>query len=66
AAGGPRGGGVWGARGRPPARAGRGAGAVTVVCVFVLVGLALGAQGFAPALRSVCSATRRLAHGLFR
>ncbi|WP_238426880.1 murein biosynthesis integral membrane protein MurJ [Streptomyces adustus] len=48
------------------ASAGLAAGAATVVCVFVLVGLALGAQGFAPALRSVCSATRRLAHGLFR
>ncbi|MGX1546810.1 murein biosynthesis integral membrane protein MurJ [Streptomyces adustus] len=48
------------------ASAGLAAGAATVVCVFVLVGLALGTQGFAPALRSVCSATRRLAHGLFR
>ncbi|MFG2945668.1 murein biosynthesis integral membrane protein MurJ [Streptomyces adustus] len=48
------------------ASAGLAAGAATVACVFVLVGLALGAQGFAPALRSVCSATRRLAHGLFR
>ncbi|MDH6518956.1 putative peptidoglycan lipid II flippase [Streptomyces sp. SAI-135] len=43
------------------------AGSATVAAVFVLLGLALGAQGFAPALRSVRAAartiTRRLPHG---
>ncbi|MFD9000414.1 murein biosynthesis integral membrane protein MurJ [Streptomyces sp. NPDC059582] len=46
--------------------AGLAMGSLTVVCVFVLIGLALHTEGFAPALRSVRSATRRLAHGLFR
>lgn len=43
------------------------AGTATVAAVFVLLGLALGAQGFAPALRSVRATartlTRRLTHG---
>ena len=38
-------------------------GSLTVVTVFVLLGLALGAQGFAPALRSVRTVTQRLVHG---
>ncbi|MGX1369910.1 putative peptidoglycan lipid II flippase [Streptomyces canus] len=42
-------------------------GSATVAAVFVLLGLALGVQGFAPALRSVRAAvrtfTRRLPHG---
>ncbi|MET7679994.1 lipid II flippase MurJ [Streptomyces sp. NPDC005423] len=48
----------------PPA--GLAAGAVTVTVVFVLLGWALDAQGFAPALSSVRSVTRRLTHGRFR
>jgi putative peptidoglycan lipid II flippase len=39
------------------------AGGTTVTVVFVLLGWALGAQGIAPALRSVRPATRRHAHG---
>jgi putative peptidoglycan lipid II flippase len=39
------------------------AGALTVTAVFVLLGRALGVQGVARALRTVRSATRRLAHG---
>ncbi|MEU6590724.1 lipid II flippase MurJ [Streptomyces sp. NPDC046881] len=42
------------------------AGAATVTVVFVLLGWALGAQGFAPALRSVRSLTRKLAHAVLR
>jgi putative peptidoglycan lipid II flippase len=42
------------------------AGLLTVTAVFALLGLALGAQGVAPAFRSVRSVTRRLAHGRFR
>ncbi|WP_316776319.1 murein biosynthesis integral membrane protein MurJ [Streptomyces sasae] len=38
------------------------AGAATVTFVFVLLGWALDAQGFAPALRFVGTVTRRLAH----
>ncbi|MEU9453583.1 lipid II flippase MurJ [Streptomyces sp. NPDC048277] len=41
------------------------AGAATVTAVFVLIGWALDAQGFAPALRSVGTVTRRLAHAVF-
>ncbi len=41
-------------------------GCTTVTVVFVLLGWALGAQGFAPALESVRSVTRRLSHGRFR
>lgn len=41
-------------------------GCVTVAAVFVLLGRALGAQGFAPALRSVRSVTRRLTHARIR
>jgi putative peptidoglycan lipid II flippase len=39
------------------------AGCLTVVTVFVLLGLALGAQGLEPALHSVRTVTRRLQHG---
>ncbi|WP_330236376.1 murein biosynthesis integral membrane protein MurJ [Streptomyces sp. NBC_00566] len=46
--------------------AGLAAGGLTVTTVFVLLGWALGAQGFAPALRSVRTHTRRLAHAVFR
>ncbi|WP_434097247.1 lipid II flippase MurJ [Streptomyces pharetrae] len=42
------------------------AGLLTVTVVFALLGRALGAQGVAPAFRSVGSVTRRLAHGRFR
>ncbi|MFJ5263783.1 lipid II flippase MurJ [Streptomyces sp. NPDC088387] len=42
------------------------AGAVVVTVVFVLIGAALGAQGCAPAVSSVRSATRRLRHALSR
>ncbi|MFQ3559946.1 lipid II flippase MurJ [Streptomyces gramineus] len=41
------------------------AGATAVTVVFVLLGWALDAQGFAPALRSVGTLTRRLAHAVF-
>ncbi|MFJ8056331.1 murein biosynthesis integral membrane protein MurJ [Streptomyces sp. NPDC096142] len=41
-------------------------GCATVTVVFVLLGWALGAQGFAPALESVRSVTRRLSHGRSR
>ncbi|MFJ9706813.1 murein biosynthesis integral membrane protein MurJ [Streptomyces sp. NPDC101234] len=40
------------------------AGAATVTFVFVLLGWALDAQGFAPALRFVGTVTRRLAHAV--
>ncbi|MEV5525863.1 murein biosynthesis integral membrane protein MurJ [Streptomyces prunicolor] len=42
------------------------AGCTTVTVVFVLLGWALGAQGFAPALETVRSVTRRLPHGRSR
>ncbi|MFJ9346695.1 murein biosynthesis integral membrane protein MurJ [Streptomyces sp. NPDC101237] len=41
------------------------AGATAVTVAFVLLGWALDAQGFAPALRSVGTLTRRLAHAVF-
>ncbi|MGW7543821.1 murein biosynthesis integral membrane protein MurJ [Streptomyces sp. NPDC054770] len=41
------------------------AGVTAVTAVFVLLGWALDAQGFAPALRSVATVTRRLAHAVF-
>ncbi|MFD4510409.1 murein biosynthesis integral membrane protein MurJ [Streptomyces sp. NPDC058457] len=41
------------------------AGTTAVTVVFVLLGWALDAQGFAPALRSVATVTRRLAHAVF-
>ncbi|WP_406436149.1 murein biosynthesis protein MurJ [Streptomyces sp. NBC_00631] len=40
-------------------------GATAVTVLFVLLGRVLDAQGFAPALRSVATATRRLAHAVF-
>ncbi|MGW7790922.1 hypothetical protein ACWGKX_25985, partial [Streptomyces tricolor] len=46
--------------------AGLAAGGTTVALVFVLLGRALGAQGFAPALRSVRTLSRRLAHAVLR
>nr|WP_225821428.1 lipid II flippase MurJ [Streptomyces sp. TML10] len=46
--------------------AGLAAGGATVTVVFVLLAWALGAQGFAPALRSVRTLTRRLAHAVLR
>ncbi|MEU6279997.1 lipid II flippase MurJ [Streptomyces sp. NPDC047028] len=46
--------------------AGLAAGTATVTVVFVLLGLALGAHGFAPALRFVRTRTRRLAHAVLR
>ncbi len=46
--------------------AGLAAGTATVTVVFVLLGRALGAQGFAPALRSVRTLTRKLAHAVLR
>lgn len=49
-----------------PPLAGLTAGGATVAFVFVLLGWALGAQGFAPALRSVHTRTRKLAHALLR
>ncbi|MET7284468.1 lipid II flippase MurJ [Streptomyces sp. NPDC005573] len=53
--------------GRPASPlAGLAAGGVTVTVVFVLLCWALGAQGFAPALRSLTTHTRRLAHAVFR
>ncbi|MFJ5174009.1 murein biosynthesis integral membrane protein MurJ [Streptomyces griseoviridis] len=41
-------------------------GCVTVAVVFVVLGWALGAQGFAPALRSVRSVIRRLTYARIR
>ncbi|MER7836513.1 lipid II flippase MurJ [Streptomyces sp. NPDC096040] len=41
------------------------AGVTAVTAIFVLLGWALDAQGFAPALRSVGTVTRRLAHAVF-
>ncbi|MFK0168220.1 murein biosynthesis integral membrane protein MurJ [Streptomyces sp. NPDC090306] len=54
--------------GRWPASpvAGLAAGSLTVTVVFVLLCGVLGAQGFAPAFRSVRTVTRRLAHVRFR
>ncbi|MYW14628.1 murein biosynthesis protein MurJ, partial [Streptomyces sp. SID2955] len=46
--------------------AGLAAGGATVTVVFVLLGRALGVQGCAPALRSVRTLTRRLAHAVLR
>ncbi|MBY8846620.1 lipid II flippase MurJ [Streptomyces sp. SP2-10] len=46
--------------------AGLAAGGATVTVVFLLLGAALGAQGCAPALRSVRTLTRRLAHAVLR
>ncbi|NGO07264.1 murein biosynthesis protein MurJ [Streptomyces sp. HC44] len=46
--------------------AGLAAGCLTVTAVFVPLAWALGAQGFASALRSVRTVTRRLTHGRFR
>ncbi|MES9520019.1 murein biosynthesis integral membrane protein MurJ [Streptomyces capoamus] len=48
------------------APAGLAAGGATVAAVFVLLAWVLGAQGFAPALRSVRILTRRLAHAVLR
>ncbi|MEU9922221.1 lipid II flippase MurJ [Streptomyces griseoluteus] len=58
--------GAWVASLPAGALAGLAAGGLTVITVFVLLGWALGAQGFAPALRSVRTHTRRLAHAVFR
>ncbi|MYV43525.1 murein biosynthesis protein MurJ, partial [Streptomyces sp. SID1328] len=58
--------GAWAASLPVGALAGLAAGGLTVITVFVLLGWALGAQGFAPALRSVRTHTRRLAHAVFR
>lgn len=58
--------GAWAATLPVGALAGLAAGGFTVTIVFVLLGWALGAQGFAPALRSVRTHTRRLAHAVFR
>ncbi|MEV5144084.1 lipid II flippase MurJ [Streptomyces sp. NPDC052727] len=46
--------------------AGLAAGAATVTVVFLLLGTALGVQGFAPAFRPVRTLARRLAHVLLR
>ncbi|MEU2059432.1 lipid II flippase MurJ [Streptomyces sp. NPDC013455] len=46
--------------------AGLAAGGATVTAVFVLLAWALGVQDLAPALRSVRTLTRRLAHAVFR
>ncbi|MFF3334788.1 murein biosynthesis integral membrane protein MurJ [Streptomyces sp. NPDC002888] len=55
------------AAGRPESpAAGLAAGCLTVIVVFVPLTWALGAQGFASALRSVRTVTRRLTHGRFR
>jgi putative peptidoglycan lipid II flippase len=45
------------------APAGLAAGGVTVLCVFLLLGRALGVQGCTSALHSVRTVTRRLRHG---
>ncbi|MGW2208246.1 murein biosynthesis integral membrane protein MurJ [Streptomyces sp. NPDC001781] len=58
--------GAWAATLPAGAPAGLAAGGLTVLTVFVLLGRALGAQGFAPAIRSVRTHTRRLAHAVFR
>ncbi|MFJ9242400.1 murein biosynthesis integral membrane protein MurJ [Streptomyces sp. NPDC101776] len=54
------------ARALPSPLLGLSVGCATVTVVFVLLGWALGAQGFAPALESVRSVTRRLSHGRSR
>ncbi|WP_405972131.1 MATE family efflux transporter [Streptomyces sp. NBC_00988] len=54
------------ARALPSPLLGLTVGCTTVTVVFVLLGWALGAQGFAPALESVRSITRRLIHGRSR
>ncbi|MGV9271993.1 lipid II flippase MurJ [Streptomyces griseosporeus] len=48
------------------APAGLAAGALTVTTVFVLLGLALGAEGLAPALHLARTATRKLSHARHR
>ncbi|MFI9149775.1 lipid II flippase MurJ [Streptomyces sp. NPDC053367] len=55
--------GVFAAARFPQPLPGLAVGGATVTVVFVLAGWALGAQGIAPALRSVSPATRRHAHG---
>ena len=54
------------ARALPSPLLGLAVGCTTVTVVFVLLGWALGAQGFAPALETVRSVTRRLIHGRSR
>ncbi|MEV0734528.1 lipid II flippase MurJ [Streptomyces sp. NPDC050549] len=58
--------GAFAARAMPAPLPGLAVGCATVTVVFVLLGRALGAQGFAPALESVRSVTRRLIHGRSR
>ncbi|MET7481473.1 lipid II flippase MurJ [Streptomyces sp. NPDC005538] len=58
--------GAFAARAMPSPLLGLTVGCTTVAAVFVLLGWALGAQGFAPALESVRSVTRRLSHGRSR
>jgi putative peptidoglycan lipid II flippase len=58
--------GAFAARALPSPLLGLAVGCTTVTVVFVLLGRALGAQGFAPALESVRSVTRRLIHGRSR
>ncbi|MFF9620134.1 lipid II flippase MurJ [Streptomyces griseosporeus] len=48
------------------AAGGLAAGALTVTTVFVLLGLALGAEGLAPALHLARTATRKLSHARHR
>ncbi|MBK3570891.1 lipid II flippase MurJ, partial [Streptomyces sp. MBT62] len=58
--------GAFAARAMPSPLLGLAVGCAAVAAVFVLLGWALGAQGFAPALESVRSVTRRLPHGRSR
>ena len=58
--------GAFAARAMPSPLLGLAVGGAVVAVVFVLLGRALGAQGFAPALESVRSVTRRLIHGRSR
>ena len=58
--------GAFAARAMPSPLLGLAVGCSAVAVVFVLLGWALGAQGFAPALESVRSVTRRLPHGRSR
>ncbi|MFI6404470.1 murein biosynthesis integral membrane protein MurJ [Streptomyces sp. NPDC050548] len=58
--------GAFAARAMPAPLLGLAVGCATVAVVFALLGWALGAQGFAPALESVRSVTRRLPHGRSR
>ncbi|MGX9889130.1 murein biosynthesis integral membrane protein MurJ [Streptomyces sp. NPDC002276] len=58
--------GAFAARAMPSPLLGLAVGCTAVAVVFVLLGWALGAQGFAPALESVRSVTRRLPHGRSR